>query len=158
MNPLTQSIIQQLQQELDTAIAASNQAHASATDSENIPDNKYDTLALEAAYLAHGHSQRIQDLQNSVQQYRHFTQQPFNKSSSIDIGALITLEDEQLNQQQLFIGPVAGGLMIKEDQDTITVITPQTPLGQALIGKYLDDEVTINTVKTTQHFTITNIQ
>ncbi len=60
------AIIQQLEQELATAIKASQQAHSGATHSENTADNKYDTLALEAAYLAHGQSVRIEELQQSI--------------------------------------------------------------------------------------------
>ena len=64
MNPLIALILEQLQSELATALNASDQAHASATHSENVPENQYDTLALEAAYLAHGLSVRVTELRS----------------------------------------------------------------------------------------------
>ena len=53
MHYLVSAIVEKLQLELSTAVAASQQARDSATHSENIAANKYDTLAVEAAYLAH---------------------------------------------------------------------------------------------------------
>ena len=59
MHHLITDIVEQLKLELSTAVAASQQAHDSATHSENIAANKYDTLAVEAAYLENGKSLRI---------------------------------------------------------------------------------------------------
>ena len=70
MHPIIAAILHQLQQDLAVAAAASQQAHDSATHTENVPENQYDTLALEAAYLAHGQSQRIEALQHSISIYK----------------------------------------------------------------------------------------
>jgi hypothetical protein len=56
MHYLISAIVEKLELELSTAVAASQQARDSATHSENIAANRYDTLAVEAAYLAHGQS------------------------------------------------------------------------------------------------------
>ncbi len=140
MHHLVDAIIEQLQQELGTAIAASQQAHASATDSENIAENKYDTLAVEAAYLAHGQSLRIAELQQAIRAYQRFKPPSFTPSV-IQLGKLVGIEDEKGKQQRLFIGPAAGGLSIKSPAGTIQVITPATPLGQVLMDKSSGDDV-----------------
>ena len=51
---LHQQLMTHLQQLLNNAKAAAKRAHETATSEENIAENKYDTLALEAAYLAQG--------------------------------------------------------------------------------------------------------
>ena len=158
MHTFVSSIIEQLESELATATVASQQAHSSATDSENIADNKYDTLALEAAYLAHGQSVRIEELLASINQYKRFNWPEFNQQSSIAIGALITIEDDSGDAQKLFIGPNAGGLCIAEKSMMIRVITSATPLGRALLGKTVGDEVALHINNTSSHFTVVNIE
>lgn len=73
------------------------------------------------------------------------------------MGSLVQLEQaEQAEQEEdkldrknfFFIAPAAGGYRckIKSDQTDInvTVITPQSPMGTALLGKVLDDEVVVS--------------
>ncbi|MEH6556899.1 MAG: GreA/GreB family elongation factor [Oceanicoccus sp.] len=141
MHYLVSAIIEQLQLELSTAVAAGQQAYDSATHSENIADNKYDTLAVEAAYLAHGQSMRIAELQQSIALYQHLHRPVFNAQSAIQLGALIFIEDEQGQQRRLFIGPAAGGLSVDSKHGSIQVITPASPLAQILMGKNVGDEI-----------------
>ena len=56
------AIIAALTDQRDHAAAAADQARETATSKENIAENKYDTFGLEAAYLAHGQSTRVQQL------------------------------------------------------------------------------------------------
>ena len=46
------------------------QAHAAATHEECQPDNKYDTTALEASYLAQGQANRAQEIRQGLEAYR----------------------------------------------------------------------------------------
>lgn len=158
MHYLVCAIIEQLQLELSTAVAASQQAHDSATHSENIADNKYDTLAVEAAYLAHGQSMRIAELKQSIALYQHFQRPTFNAGTTIGLGALVSIEDDQEQQRRLLIGPAAGGLSIDSSQGPIQVITPTTPLGQVLIGKRVDDDVDWQINQRKESFTIVAIE
>lgn len=151
-------IIEQLERELATATAASQEAHASATHSENIASNRYDTLAVEAAYLAHGQSVRIEELQQSIALYRHFRRPDFNQQSTIQLGALVTIEDGNGKIRRLFIGPAAGGLSIGEINDPIQVITATSPLGKALINRIIEDEFELQLNHLTKYFTIIDIQ
>ncbi|MNN69758.1 hypothetical protein D3C81_1855700 [compost metagenome] len=56
---------------------------------------------------------------------------------------LVTLEDEDGQQRRLFLGPEAAGLKIGDGDELVTVITPRSPLGQQLMGKRVDDEVSL---------------
>jgi transcription elongation GreA/GreB family factor len=141
MHHLVSAIVEKLQLQLSTAVAASQQAHDSATHSENIAANKYDTLAVEAAYLAHGQSMRIAELKQAIALYQVFQRPTFNAHATIQLGALVCIEDDQGQQRRFLIGPAAGGLSIESEQGAIQVITPTAPLAQALMGKRVDDEV-----------------
>ena len=158
MDDLITAIIKQLESELATAVAASQDAHASATHSENIADNKYDTLATEAAYLAHGQSVRIADLQDSIHCYKRYQRPSFNQQSSIQLGARVDIENSEGVIQRLLLGPAAGGLSIKVQAHTIQVVTIATPLGQALLNKTIDEEFELRVNKLSQQLTIIDIK
>ena len=51
-------ILDDLRQAYQGAMHAADQAHSAATDDQSVAETQYDTLAIEAAYLAHGQSQR----------------------------------------------------------------------------------------------------
>jgi transcription elongation GreA/GreB family factor len=152
------AIIAHLDNELTTASAASEQAHASATHSENVADNKYDTLAVEAAYLAHGQSVRIAQLQQSIATYRLLMQTQKPDTESIQIGHTVTIVDTNQRSNTLFIGPSAGGISIVIDGIAMMTVTALTPMGKALIGKVVDDEISIVVGGNQQHFVITDIK
>jgi transcription elongation GreA/GreB family factor len=151
------AIIDDLIKELTTATTASEQAHASATHSENVADNKYDTLAVEAAYLAHGQSVRITQLQQSIANYRQLVSIRNPDNASINIGHTVTINDANENVQRLFIGPSAGGIRLLIDGLEILTITPQTPMGKALMGKAVDDEIILAVGASSKYFLVIDI-
>jgi len=152
--PIKDLIIDALQTELDNAIAASNRAHATATDKENIPENKYDTLALEAAYLAHGQSKRIEQLQAALLCYQQFKPAKASTTGSIGLGWLVCIENEAAETKWLYLGPEAGGLKFEYQSREVQLVTPQTPMGKALLGLSLDDSFSLNIQGNTQEYWI----
>ncbi|MBU5611974.1 GreA/GreB family elongation factor [Geomonas azotofigens] len=134
-------IIETLARDLSVLSDAAKAAHEAAIHEENIPDNKYDTLSLEASYVAQGQANRAQELKHSLQAYQRLALQPFSEGSSIRLTALVTLEDEEGARKTFFIGPQEGGLKLRLDGEEIMVITAGSPLGGELLGKSLGDEV-----------------
>ena len=57
---LQQQVLDRLAEDLLQAEQAVRAAHETATHEENIAENKYDTLGLEAAYLATGQVRRAE--------------------------------------------------------------------------------------------------
>ena len=136
-------ITDELKQELNQAISAANEAHAAAVDDQSVAETQYDTLAIEASYLAEGQSRRVQELQTAIDNYNMLNLIHFNKSSAIDLSALVQLSKDNQAQHWFFIGPAAGGFRCSLSEQNITVITPQSPMGLALLGKYQDDDIDI---------------
>lgn len=122
-------------------LQAAKTAHAAATHVENIPDNKYATLGLEASYLAQAQANRAQEIRAALEAYRRLELQPFAEGAKIRLTALVTLEDEAGERRRLFLGPEAGGLKIASEPGDVLVITPGSPLGQALLGRVEGDLV-----------------
>lgn len=151
---LLKQLCDHLQQEIDATMAAVNEAHALASHEQSKPENQYDTLALEAAYLAHGQSERIAELQRQVLRLNHFEFLDFKAENRIAVGALVCIEDQAESQQWLWILPVAGGIILQHESIDIRSITPEAPLAKALLGRYLDDEFTLRLGHTKKQFEI----
>ena len=142
-------LIQNLQQEIDVTMNAVNEAHALASHEQSKPENQYDTLALEAAYLAHGQSERIAELQRQVMLLNHFDFLEYNDDSRIAVGALVCVEefDIEVNNPDLqwfWLLPVAGGVLLNVGEIEIRTITAKAPLADKLLGSYVGDEVVLN--------------
>ncbi|RTE66201.1 transcription elongation factor GreAB [Amphritea opalescens] len=134
---LVAQIIGRLQADLNVNVAAANEAHEAATHEESVAENQYDTLGLEASYLAHGQSMRVQALEGDIAAYQQMPLKLFDEDAPVGLSALVTLEDNQGQEKRLFI----GGLQIVEEDYTVIVITPEAPLGAALIGRFLGDQI-----------------
>ncbi|WP_194787808.1 GreA/GreB family elongation factor [Pseudomonas sp. UFMG81] len=140
---LLHHIVAQLEQDMELLRQAAQTAYETATAEENIAENKYDTLGLEASYLATGQARRTAEIRQALQTYRQLLLRDYDPARGIQIGCLVTLEDEDGQQRLLFLGPEGAGLKIGEGDGLVTVITPRAPLGQQLVGKRVDDEVSL---------------
>jgi transcription elongation GreA/GreB family factor len=152
-----QRIIEKLEVDLDVAVRAAQTAYETATHEENIAENKYDTLGLEASYLAAGQARRVEEIRQSLALYQSLVLKAFDEVRGIQSGDLIVLESASGAQQHLFLGPDAAGLKISVDDISITVITGKAPLGQNLLGKFNGDEVDISVNGSRQSFEITRV-
>jgi len=150
-------IIERLEIDLDVAIRAAQTAYETATHEENIAENKYDTLGLEASYLAAGQARRVEEIRQSLTLYKTLVLKPFDEARGIQPGDLIVLESVSGVEQHLFLGPDAAGLKITVDETLITVITAKAPLGQNLLGKFDGDEVEISVNGSRQSFEVMRV-
>lgn len=138
---LIATIIARLEADLALFTAAALHAHAAATHEECQPDNKYDTTALEASYIAQGQANRAQDIRQALDAYRGLELQEFDDDTPVRVSALVTLENEAGGERRLFIGPQAGGMKLADPAGEIVVITPASPLGKSLLGLAVGDEL-----------------
>jgi len=140
---LLQRILATLEHDVEVLRRAAQTAYETATAEENIAENKYDTLGLEASYLATGQARRTAEIRQALLTYQQLVLRDYDPARGIQVGCLVTLEDEDGQQRRVFIGPEGAGLKIGEGEALVTVITPRAPLGQQLMGKKLDDEVSL---------------
>lgn len=152
-----QKIIATLNADLALLTRAAKTAHAAATHAECLPDNKYDTTALEASYVAQGQANRAQDICRALESYRTLLLRPFDAETPIRLTALVTIEAEDGSCRQVFLGPDAGGMKLIVNGDECIVITPESTLGRALLGKSCGDEVEIGSGATEKIFTIVGV-
>jgi len=152
-----QKIIEALEHSLAMMIKSANLAHETATHKESVAKTKYDTFGLEASYLAHGQSKRVDELEEAVDAFKKMPIIELDDDSEVVVTALVCLESEDGEKQNIFIGPTGGGLSVECDSHQITVVTAPAPLGRKLLGKMVGDEVLFPVDKVTKTFEIVKV-
>ena len=71
-------LLEKLEVDLDVLQRAAQTAYEAATHEENVAENKYDTLGLEASYLATGQARRVEQIRQSLKSCRTMALEPFN--------------------------------------------------------------------------------
>src|SRR5258706_2776985 len=131
---LIQRIIEALHNSLAILEKAARAAHAEATHESSKAENKYDARGLEAAYLAGGQARQAREILESIKVFAALEVKEFGASDPIELSAVVELKTEGASGIY-FIGPRSGGLEVDYEGVELTVITPQSPLGQQLMGK-----------------------
>jgi len=154
---LIKTICNELEAVHQGAVSAAQRAYDTATDEANEAENKYDTLGLEASYLAHGQSKRVLECEADLIAFKKLPLTTFDNKSTVTTGALVGIEDIKGSEQFIFLSPVAGGLKINWQNKEITLVTPVSPLGKALMAQVVDDEIEVIIQSQKKQFQITSI-
>jgi transcription elongation GreA/GreB family factor len=154
---LQQQVLERLAEDLLQAESAMRVAYETATHEENIAENKYDTLGLEAAYLSTGQARRAEAIRQVMAHWRQFRPLPYDASKGIQLGALVCLVDADDKQQHLFLGPHGGSMKLGSSAQFVQVISSEAPLGRAMLGKYEGDQVSIQVASTQQRFEVLRV-
>ena len=142
---ILETLISQLQSDFKTLKQAALATYEDATHEETKPENKYDTRALEASYLAGAQAQRVSDTSELLLFCENLR---VREQDKIGIGAVVEVASLEKTNYFFYL-PTGGGISVKVDGKTIQVVTPASPLGKAMLGLTDGDEaeVEMNTVK-----------
>lgn len=149
-----QRILARLAEDLDVAVRAAQTAHETATHEENVAENKYDTLGLEAAYLAAGQSRRVEEIRLALSRFENLQLRDFDEDCGIQTSTLVQLISDRGQQRWVFLGPDAAGLKVQYEGNEILVITSQAPLGSALLHRQPGDELEVGQGNARQRYEI----
>lgn len=138
-----QQVIQALLDELQVLLASASDAAASATHEDAKPENKYDTRGLEAAYLAGAQASRAVELEARVARLHGLELRAFGPGDAVAAGAVVEVENESGQRRRVFLLPEGGGITIPTPEGALQVVTPEAPLGRALLQKRIGDEITL---------------
>jgi transcription elongation GreA/GreB family factor len=147
--PLIEDEIRVLQKSLDSASEA-------ATHPESKPENKYDTRGLEASYLAGAQRERLQELKSMLFLLQNMSLRDFADEEKIAPSALVELEQDG-KSSLYFILPLGAGFTLRWEGQPVLVLTPQSPLGQALMNKMVGDAVKIKTGSAIKEYEIIRV-
>jgi transcription elongation GreA/GreB family factor len=153
---IVRRIIEKLGEELAMFAEASRAMHADASDEQNKAEDQYDTRGLETAYLASSQARLATETEEALALYQSLKLQKFQGETPIDLTALVEL-DSKGARTLYFIGPKGGGVDIHLDGKEVLVITPESPLGQQLLGKKVGDRIQLETRGPAQEFRIASV-
>jgi len=150
---LRTELVAQLTAQLATAQAAHAAAIEGATHAEAKPENDKDTRGLEQSYLARGQAQRVAELEAAVADTTKLALRTFTRRDPVAITAVVTVEEDGA-EHRFFLVPHGGGNVLAGE---IQVVTPTSPLGRALLGKKIDDEIEVALPGKTRSLSVTAI-
>ncbi|MEN0063903.1 MAG: transcription elongation factor GreAB [Myxococcota bacterium] len=114
---------------LRSAAQMTADARAEATAEESRAENKYDTRATEASYLAAGQGRRLESLRTLAAWLEGLD--PQARHAEVGVGALVGLTEPGRPPQWVLVGPT-GGPSVEVDGQTVLLSSLASPLGEAL--------------------------
>ena len=154
---LIEMLTAQAEKELAIAKDSAKETYEAVTNEESKPENEYDTRAIEASYLAMAQSKRIGELEELLTTYKFVQLKDFTEDDPIGPTALVEVS---LNNKIsfVFLMPKGGGHIVNFKTHPVQIITPTSPLGEALIGLKVGDEAIVETNSQTREYEILSIQ
>src|SRR5690606_8940717 len=138
---LRDALLAHLEERLAVVRAAQKAAHEGATHEESRPEGIKDMRSTETSYLARGQAERVVELTEALAQVRGFPLRAFAEDAPIGLSALVQLENEAGAVSSYFMAPAGGGIQLESPAGPLTIVTPRSPLGRALVGRRVGDEV-----------------
>ena len=136
-NKLLKQVILQLENDLITIRRAAAETHKESTAEENKAESKYDTRGLEASYLAEAQAAQVANLEKGLRKLKNLTLT--NDEDTVTLGSIVILSGDAEHQYLLL--PTGGGIQLQYENQPITVITPESPIGSIIIGKSIADQL-----------------
>jgi len=156
---LKDELVKLLTVDLDAAERAQATTRAGATHEEAKPENDKDTRALEQSYLARGQAMRVEELRTAVIEVKAMGLRDYGEAQAVAMGALVTAEEEDKDGRtqavRFFLAPQGGGAKLVGG--AVLVVTPKSPLGQALVGKKVGDACEVRLAGRTRELSIVGI-
>ena len=132
-----------VKEELASATQTQKETAAAATHEEARAESDKDTRGLEQSYLARGLAKRVIELRAQAAALSHMTAVPHADGAKIAGGALVKVRDDDDAPHYYFITGAPGGLKVHIDGADFRLVSTETPVGKALRGRMLGDEVEI---------------
>ncbi len=137
-----EAVVARLGETLAQMATTAEQTRKDATHEEAKPENDKDTRALEQSYLARGQAMRAEELVQQREMLRFLPLSRFGPDDALKASALVMLESEE-GSRCIFIAPYGGGTEVVVDGVSVLVVTAASPLGKAVVGRALGDDVEV---------------
>jgi transcription elongation GreA/GreB family factor len=140
------------------AVAAAEVAREGATPHEKREDSR---VALEYGGLARGQGRRFVRAKAELDILETFRPTPLPVGGRVAVGALVEIEDEDSGEgRTLFLAPVGAGveLTTPEGDGYLSVVTPASPIGRAILGRRRGDVIEITVEGETRYWKLTWVE
>ncbi|HEY0250713.1 MAG TPA: GreA/GreB family elongation factor [Kofleriaceae bacterium] len=144
-------LVDQLRTQLSTSARAALQSRdAAALEAREgaTPDEKREDAraAHQLGTLGKAQQRRAQEALAAADALATFRPVPLPETSRIAVGAIVEIEDEETSEgRTFFLAPVGAGITLTGPggDGHLSVVTPASPIGKAVIGKKTGDVVDV---------------
>ncbi len=139
---LMREAVAQVEETLRRLAAGYAVAKQATLDSPHVMKSKREVTGIEASYLANALSGNIQEREFWLRTLKTFRMP--EAPERVALGCVVGIgQPDGAVERLYFLLPVCGGMEIRLDpgRRTVRVITPETPVAKALIGKCLGEEI-----------------
>ncbi len=143
---LVEQLARRLSQSVRVAEQASDAAAEEARDGATPAERREDSRsALEFSRLARAQARRAAQARSDLDSLAGWEPSPLPDGASIGLGALVEVEDEEGHGLTFFLAPVGAGeeLAGPGGDGFLSVVTPGSPLGRAVMGRRAGDTVEV---------------
>lgn len=128
----------QLESDYETLKKAALATYEAATHEESKAENEYDTRGLEASYLAGAQAKRLAEIEELFTLFKFIQLKDFAAADPIAATALVEISLKG-KRSFVFLSPKGGGMNVAFEGQIIQIITPNSPLGEALLDLHAGD-------------------
>lgn len=153
---ILKTLIAEMQAKLSVLIQSAHAARQEATHEDTKAENKYDTRAIEAGYLAGAQAERVAQLQATIAFFERLELKPFDSRTPIGITALLELECDGKKTWN-FLLPQGGGMKVRLEDHDVFILGVQAPLGMALVGRTQGDVLEVTTQSGVKEYEILRV-
>jgi transcription elongation GreA/GreB family factor len=133
--------------------AAAAEAREGATPAEKREDAR---VALEQGSLARGQAERAKKVAAELSTLDVFRPAPLPANGPVALGAVVEVEDDSQGRT-FFLAPVGAGVELvgPGGDGYLSVVTPQSPVGRAVLGRRVGDTIEVTVQGEPREWTIT---
>lgn len=140
------AVLRSLRADFENRLRVSKKTREQGNNSESRAEGKYDTLSIEENYLADGLAKQAESASQAITLIEKMQLHAFADNDPIDLGALIEIQFAHATEW-FFLAPVAGGTEVICAGTPVTVVTPESPLGQQLLGSRTGNRISSPSAK-----------
>jgi transcription elongation GreA/GreB family factor len=146
-----EALIGRFESELEAVTLSAKAAHEAATHEESKAEDAHDTRGLEASYLAGAQAARAAELKQVIVEYKALLENTDKAMESVAVGAFVRIQPLASEEDprpkgamiQAIVALRGGGVTLDLDGAVYSVITPSSPVGEALMGAVASDEFVV---------------
>jgi transcription elongation GreA/GreB family factor len=158
---LVDQLARQLAASARAALASRDAAAAEARDGATPDEKREDARAAhQLASLGRAQQRRAQQALAEIDSLVQFRPGPLAATASIGVGAIVEVEDAESGEgRTFFLAPVGAGVTLTGPggDGHLSVVTPASPIGRAVLGKRSGDVVDITVDGDVREWSITYV-
>lgn len=139
------AFIAKFESEVEAQTASAKAAHEAATHEESKAEDAHDTRGVEASYLAGAQAARIAELKSVILEYKTLQERSIaatRPDSTVAVGAIVVIQPlVGVDSERAKGAPIealfavrGGGTTVEVEGKTYSIFTPNSPIGEAILG------------------------